>query len=140
MTYQTNTLTSGIQHVLDVKYGKDPSLYKTFLFNFYTNTNNRSIVLVLTKEQRDIIVKYQSGNLNFTTQDAKSVLVKSAIACLENSEDPIDYLFLCLCGRYTNTQEYDICNKLFKNATGTDYENLMLVLECILASKYFTNY
>lgn len=141
MTYQTNTLISGIQYVLDRKYGKEESSYKKFLFNFYANSFNKNIGLTLTSHQQELILKYQTGNLNSNTELAKNTLVDCAIACVENSEDPIDYLFISLCGRYTNTKEYDIYNKIFKNGQkNSESQNLLLVLNAILTSKTFLDY
>jgi hypothetical protein len=140
MTYQTNTLVSGIEHVLNIKYGKETSIDKIILFNFYTDPNNKTIVLTLTQEQRDLILRYQTGNLNSTVENAKKTLLECALASVENSEDPIDYLFVSLCGRYSNTQEYDVYNKIFKNGKGSDFDNLLLVLNTMLQSKCFINY
>lgn len=140
MTYQTNTLVSGINHVLNLKYGKEPSIHKTFLFNFYKDQINKNLTLSLTQQQQELILKYQIGNLNSSVENAKKLLVQCALASVENSEDPIDYLFVSLCGRYSSTQEYDIYNKLFKTGKGSDLDNLICVLDAIMISKCFINY
>lgn len=140
LTYQTNTLESGIQYVLNSKYGTEESKHKTFLFNFYANPDNKKYQLFLTQSQQHTIVKYQTGNLNSSLETAKTILAQCALLSAENSEDPIDYLFVSLCGRYTNTQEYDFFNKILKNGKGSELDNMNLVLNAIVDSKYFINY
>lgn len=140
LTYQTNALTSGVQHVLDIKYGKESSAYKTSLFNFYINSNNKEPVMMLNEHQQDLILKYQTGKLDCSKEDAKKLLAECALSCIENSEDPIDYLFASLCGRYTNTQEYGMYNKIFLNNLGSDLDKLISVINAILDSSYFITY
>lgn len=132
-----NVRETGIDYVLDYKYGKESFEYKTKLRNFYLTDLSKN---ELTVSQQHIIVKYQAGDLNLTIEQAKNKLVACALMAAENQEDPIDYLFLCLCGRYTNTPESNFYNKAFKHKDGTDKENTYLILQLILNSNNFLLY
>jgi hypothetical protein len=138
MEYNFNTMKeSGIEYILDRKYGKDYSAHKEQLKQFYLHHQTSNI---LSTSQQDLILKYQAGGLNLSLEQAKTTLVKYSLIAAENQEDPIDYLFLCLCGRYTNTQESNYYNKIYKNQSGTEFENMYSVLQIILSSNTFLMY
>lgn len=138
MEYKSKTVKeSGIEYILDRKYGNQYSVHKEQMKLFYLHERTAN---VLTVPQQELILRYQAGGLNLSLEQAKTTLVKYALISAENQEDPIDYLFLSLCGRYTNTQESNFYNKIYKNQGGTEFENMYSVLQIILSSNTFLMY
>lgn len=138
MEFKSKTIKeSGIDFVIERKYKQKSPKFKFYIKEFYLNSKIDS---KLTNEQQETIIKYQAGNLYNNIKWAKNTLVECALRVAENQEDPIDYLFLCLCGRYTNTEESNFFNKIFKKESGTDHENLHCVLEFILLTDTFLKY
>jgi hypothetical protein len=138
MEYKSkNVKESGIDYILDRKYGKEQIEIKNRLKHFYLNNQSKN---ELTISQQEKIIKYQAGNLNLTLEQAKTILVSYALIAAENHEDPVDYLFLCLCGRYTNVQEANLYGKVLRTRNKTNFENMYLVLELILNNSAFLLY
>lgn len=138
LEYKSNNVKeTGIDYVLDYKYGKYFTIPKSNLRKFYLENQHK---VPLTSFQQETILKYQAGNYSLTVEQAKDLLVKCALSVAENQEDPIDYLFLCLCGRYTNTEESNLYNKIWKAPDKAEDKNMKDVLNLILKSNNFLLY
>lgn len=69
----------------------------------------------LDKQTQDLIIKYQSGDINVSSSEADKKLIKLAIICgEENVTDTIDFMSICLIARSTNVQEINSLLKIFK--------------------------
>lgn len=79
----------------------------------------------------DNIIKYQSGNLNNSLDEASTILVRNAISCGEdNTVDTIDYISTCLMARPTRTQEINELLQIFRGYPN-DKDGYLAVLDKI---------
>lgn len=63
----------------------------------------------------DLIIRYQSGNIKLSVEEADKLLVKISIAGGEdNTTDVIDYMASCLMARSTNVKETNELIKIYK--------------------------
>lgn len=135
--YETNSYESAVNHVLNKKYGNEFTLEKEKKKKELLEISYRKYRYVLLPEwQTDLIIKYQAGCIFLSLQEAKDVLIQNSLFMGEGGQDPIDYLFMCLCGRPTNANEMNCFYKIFKNAKD-DKEGLSKVLESILLCHSF---
>jgi len=92
--------------------------------------------VLLTLEQRDFIVKYQSGGRT-NIEDADKQLILNAIASNEPGVmEPMDYLAECLLGRDTTAVEATHLNKILKRYPSEE-EGYLEVLKEIKTFKDF---
>jgi hypothetical protein len=69
----------------------------------------------LNQKMLDLIIKYQCGNVNLTTQEADVLLIELATKeGLNDVVDTIDHMAICLMARSTNTTEINELLKIFK--------------------------
>lgn len=141
MTYERNPCNAGIDYILNKKYGKEETQFKKDKRRLYLCPDQKLLEpTLLTSAQKDFIVKYQAGNILLGIQEAKLLLLKCALKTLESQEEPIDYLSVCLFGKYTNTNDYNFYNKIFNETKGDELKKLHAVLDSMLASNSFLYY
>ena len=116
----------------DVDLPFDFILKNYYLSDAYKNKED----IKLSLDEISNLIIYQSGNSNFTLNQSKEFLVGCALVAKENNEDPIDYLYLCLCGRPTKTEELNRLLIIYKTKE-SEKDSLMAVLEEIMKDKSF---
>jgi hypothetical protein len=89
----------------------------------------------LSQPMLDYIIKYQSGSINTTIDQANKQLVKVSIAGGEdNVTDTIDYMSVCLTARSTDVKEINELTKIFKSRSSEE-EGYLAVLDEIKTYK-----
>jgi hypothetical protein len=141
LTYETTPYTTGIDYILTKKYGAEESNVKKTKRAFYLSSAQECIQgTSLTQSQQHYILRYQAGNLNATIEEAKRTLISCAITMGEIKEEPIDYLAICLWGKFTNTAEFNHLNKIYNTTVGSEFDKLYAVLTIMLLSNNFLYY
>jgi hypothetical protein len=132
LVYEQNSIKSAVDYILDFKYGKENFAYKNELRYLYQSEKKQeSEKFLVPKEVKANIIKYQAGNLNYSLIESKDILIKNAITTDYSSQDGIDYLFICLCGRPTNTFEANMLEKIHKKFNLNDYDKFSLIFDMI---------
>lgn len=141
LTYERDPRIAGIEHILNKKYGLKENKNKKVKRALYLSPGQEYAKMTpLTEAQQHYILKYQAGNLNATIEEAKKALIGYAISVGESKEEPIDYLAVCLWGKYTNTAEFNHLNKIFNVTIGNDFDKLYAVLTDMISSNNFLYY
>lgn len=141
LTYEKAPYATGIEHILNKKYGLEESSVKKTKQAFYISSAQECAQgTPLTQSQQHYVLRYQAGNLDATIEEAKNTLISCAISMAEIKEEPIDYLALCLWGKFTNTTEFNHLNKIYNATTGGDFDKLYAVLTVMLLSNNFLYY
>lgn len=141
LTYEKTPHATGIDYILNKKYGLEESDFKKAKRAFYLSSAQECYKgTPLTQSLQHYILRYQAGNLNATIEESKNALIGYAISMGEIKEEPIDYLALCLWGKFTNTAEFNHLNKIYNATTGSDFNKLYAVLTVMLLSNNFLYY
>lgn len=141
LTYERNPRVAGIDYILSKKYGNEETAIKKSKRSLYLCPNQLiTEPTPLSRNQLEFIIKYQSGNISLDIEEAKFLLIKCALSTIAAQEEPIDYLSVCLFGKYTNTIEFNFYNKIFNQTKGDDDQKLYAVLTVMMASNSFLYY
>lgn len=135
--YNTNGYVLAVEYVLNNKSNVLIPSFKKILKEFLLSQEYKLKEFTpLSLEQRDIIIKYQSGIWTSEEEANKKLVLDAIISNEPGVMDPIDYLAECLMGRDTSAEEATLLNKILKRYPSEE-EGYLMVLEELKTFKDF---
>jgi hypothetical protein len=115
-----------------------PSVRKLLKEFLLSNQYKSKESVLLSSEERDFIIKYQSGIYD-SIEDADKQLVANAIASNEPGQiDPIDYMSECLMSRDTTAEEATRLTKTLKSYPSEEEGYLEVLKELKTFTDFYT--
>lgn len=114
LVYNSNSYIKAVETVTDKYASPLKNLLYTVLISSSYKESGR---VLLSNDEKEMIIKYQSGMKNFSLTEAENRLVELSIINRDNGEvvtEPLDFLATNLMARNTTLEEENFLSKIVK--------------------------